>query len=392
MSSRWGESTRSVHLRARKDPVTGAIVPPISQSAAYAFDDLESWRRVALGESDGDTYGRNSNPTSRLLVERVAALEGAETGASFATGMAAITTSVFALLGPGKRVVTIRDAYGATFLMFTEILPRFGIECVVCDTDDTEGLEREIATGCDLLYLETPTNPVLKVLDIAALSALAHEQGALVLVDNTFATPVNQQPLELGADLVIHSATKYLGGHNDVLGGIVCGPSELIEPINRHRELTGPALDPHSAFLLLRSLKTLGLRIARHNQNAQHLATFLQAHARVEQVFYPGLESHPRHDLARRQMRGFGGVLSFAVEGGMEAAGRVLSSLRLAYLAPNLGQVETVAGPAALTSHVELSAEQIEASGVPASLIRYATGIEDAEDLQADLEQALGRL
>ena len=392
MSSRWGESTRSVHLRARKDPVTGAIVPPISQSAAYAFDDLESWRRVALGESDGDTYGRNSNPTSRLLVERVAALEGAETGASFATGMAAITTSMFALLDPGKRAVTIRDAYGATFLMFTEILPRFGIECVVCDTDDTEGLEREIATGCDLLYLETPTNPVLKVLDIAALSALAHEQGALVLVDNTFATPVNQRPLELGADLVIHSATKYLGGHNDVLGGIVCGRSELIEPINRHRELTGAALDPHSAFLLLRSLKTLGLRIARHNENAQHLATFLQAHARVEQVFYPGLESHPRHQLACRQMRGFGGVLSFTVEGGMEAAGRVLSSLRLAYLAPNLGQVETIAGPAALTSHVELSAEQIEASGVPASLIRYATGIEDAEDLQADLEQALGRL
>lgn len=392
MSSRWGESTRSVHLRARKDPVTGAIVPPISQSAAYAFDDLESWRRVALGESDGDTYGRNSNPTSRLLVERVAALEGAETGASFATGMAAITTSMFALLDPGKRAVTIRDAYGATFLMFTEILPRFGIECVVCDTDDTEGLEREIATGCDLLYLETPTNPVLKVLDIAALSALAHEQGALVLVDNTFATPVNQRPLELGADLVIHSATKYLGGHNDALGGIVCGRSELIEPINRHRELTGAALDPHSAFLLLRSLKTLGLRIARHNENAQHLATFLQAHARVEQVFYPGLESHPRHELACRQMRGFGGVLSFAVEGGMEAAGRVLSSLRLAYLAPNLGQVETIAGPAALTSHVELSAEQIEASGVPASLIRYATGIEDAEDLQADLEQALGRL
>ncbi len=392
MSSRWGESTRSVHLRARKDPVTGAIVPPISQSAAYAFDDLESWRRVALGESDGDTYGRNSNPTSRLLVERVAALEGAETGASFATGMAAITTSMFALLDPGKRAVTIRDAYGATFLMFTEILPRFGIECVVCDTDDTEGLEREIATGCDLLYLETPTNPVLKVLDIAALSALAHEQGALVLVDNTFATPVNQRPLELGADLVIHSATKYLGGHNDALGGIVCGRSELIEPINRHRELTGAALDPHSAFLLLRSLKTLGLRIARHNENAQHLATFLQAHARVEQVFYPGLESHPRHELACRQMRGFGGVLSFTVEGGMEAAGRVLSSLRLAYLAPNLGQVETIAGPAALTSHVELSAEQIEASGVPASLIRYATGIEDAEDLQADLEQALGRL
>ena len=392
MSSRWGQSTRSVHLRARKDPVTGAIVPPISQSAAYAFDDLESWRRVALGESDGDTYGRNSNPTSRLLVERVAALEGAETGASFATGMAAITTSMFALLDPGKRAVTIRDAYGATFLMFTEILPRFGIECVVCDTDDTEGLEREIATGCDLLYLETPTNPVLKVLDIAALSALAHEQGALVLVDNTFATPVNQRPLELGADLVIHSATKYLGGHNDALGGIVCGRSELIEPINRHRELTGAALDPHSAFLLLRSLKTLGLRIARHNENAQHLATFLQAHARVEQVFYPGLESHPRHELACRQMRGFGGVLSFAVEGGMEAAGRVLSSLRLAYLAPNLGQVETIAGPAALTSHVELSAEQIEASGVPASLIRYATGIEDAADLQADLEQALGRL
>jgi cystathionine gamma-synthase len=230
---------------------------------------------------------------------------------------------------------------------------------------------------------------MLEVVDIAGLAALAHEGGAVVVVDNTFATPVNQRPLALGADLVIHSATKYLGGHDDCLGGVVCGEPELIQRIHRYRELTGPSLDPNSAFLLLRSLKTLGLRVARQNETALALARWLEGQPAVELVRYPGLDSHPAHEIAVRQMRGFGGVLSFRLRGGMEAVERFLPRLRLAYLAPNLGQVETVVGPAALTSHLELSPEQIEASGVPASLVRYAVGIEDFEDLRADVEQAL---
>jgi cystathionine gamma-synthase len=288
--------------------------------------------------------------------------------------------------------VTVRDAYGATYLHFTEILPRFGIECQVCDTDDHAEIEQAIDQGCDLVYLESPTNPVLKVVDLARLAEASRRAGAITVVDNTFATPINQNPIELGADLVIHSATKYLAGHSHVLGGVVCGDRELVETVYRHRELTGPSMQPHTAGLLLHSLKTLGLRVERHNENALGLARFLQNHPKVEGVYYPGLETDPGHEIARRQMRGFGGVLSFAVDGGLEAIGRFLPRLRYAYLAANLGQVETIVGPPAVTSHVECTEEEIAAAGIPPGLVRYAVGIEDLEDLKADLEQALAVL
>jgi cystathionine gamma-synthase len=387
-----GPSTRSVHLANPVDPTTRAIVPPIVENAAYAFDDLDSWREVALGERSGDIYSRNSNPTTRLLEEKVAALEGAESATSFATGMAAINTTLFALLNPAQRAVTVRDAYGATFLHFTQILPRFNIDCQVCETDDHEAIERAIQEKCDLLYLESPTNPTLKVLDLARLIEAAHQVGAIVIVDNTFATPINQNPIPLGADLVIHSATKFLGGHGDVLGGLVCGREKLVERVYRYRELTGPSLDAFSAYLLLRSLKTLGLRVGRQNENATTLAGFLGGHPKIERVYYPGLKSHPGHEIARQQMAGFGGVLSFELKGGLEAAARFLPRLRYAYMAANLGQVETIVGPSALTSHVELNEEERAASGVPEGLIRYAVGIEDVQDLQNDLERALAEL
>ncbi|MBW2084478.1 MAG: PLP-dependent transferase [Deltaproteobacteria bacterium] len=392
MKKKPGPSTRSVHLANPIDPSTLAIMPPICQNSAFAFDNLEEWRAVALGEKPGDLYSRNTNPTTSLFEEKMAVLEGAEAATSFATGMAAISTTLFALLEASKRAVSVRDVYGATFLHFTQILPRFGIDCHVCDTDNLEAIEASIAGGCDILYLESPTNPAIKVLDLARLSKAAHAVGAVVIVDNTFATPINQNPLSLGADLVIHSATKFLCGHGDVMGGVVCGSKELITKIFRFRELTGPSLDPNSAYMLLRSLKTLGLRIERHNENALTLAHFLEQHPKVEYVNYPGLKSHPTHEAARRQMRGFGGVLSFELKGGMEAADRFLSRLQYAYLAPNLGQIETVAGPTALTSHLELNDEEIAASGVPEGLIRYSAGIEDIEDLRADLEAALAGL
>jgi cystathionine gamma-synthase len=387
-----GPSTRSVHLANPVDPITRAIVPPIVENAAYAFNDLDTWREVALGERSGDIYSRNSNPTTRLLEEKVAALEGAESATSFATGMAAINTTLFALLNPSQRAVTVRDAYGATFLHFTQILPRFDIACQVCETEDHEAIERAIQGGCELLYLESPTNPTLKVLDLARLIEAAHQVGAIVIVDNTFATPINQNPVALGADLVIHSATKFLGGHGDVLGGLVCGREELVKRVFRYRELTGPSLDAFSAYLLLRSLKTLGLRVGRQNENATTLARFLEGHPKIDRVYYPGLKSNPGHEIARRQMVGFGGVLSFELKGGLEAAARFLPRLRYAYMAANLGQVETIVGPSALTSHVELSEEERAASGVPEGLIRYAVGIEDVEDLQDDLEAALAEV
>ena len=392
MPKKEGPSTRSVHLTEHVDPSTRAILPPIVENAAYAFDDFDTWRAVALGERPGDIYSRNTNPTSRRLEEKMAALEMAERATSFATGMAAINSTLMALLSPSLRAVTVRDAYGATYLHFTQILPRFGIICEVCETEDHEAIESAVRDGCDVLYLESPTNPTLKVLDLARLIEAAHGVGAIAIVDNTFATPINQNPIALGADLVIHSATKYLGGHGDVLGGLVCGREDLVEKIFRYRELTGPSLDAFTAYLVLRSLKTLGLRVERQNENALTLARFLEGRPKIDRVYYPGLESHPGHEIARRQMSGFGGVLSFELKGGLDAAARFLPSLRYAYMAANLGQVETIVGPSALTSHVELSDEERAASGVPEGLIRYAVGIEDVQDLQDDLERALADL
>jgi cystathionine gamma-synthase len=392
MKFKQSPSTRSVHAASEIDSATRSLLPPIVENAAFAFDDLETWRSVALREQPGDSYSRNSNPTERHFERKVAALEGAQAGLSFSTGMSAIHTTLFALLNPGQRAVSIRDAYGATYLHFTQILPRFGIECQVCETLDESQILEEVAKGCDVLYLETPTNPLLRVVDIKKLSDAAKQVGATVIVDNTFATPINQHPIDLGADLVIHSATKYLGGHNDLTGGVVVGPVDLIGQIYRYRELTGPSLGPHRAHQLLRSIKTLGLRVQRQNENAMAMALYLDAHPKIGQVFYPGLEDHPNHAVAKAQMEGFGGVLSFEVPGGLEAIARFLPKLEYAYMAPNLGQVDTVVGPPALTSHVELTPEERQASGVPEGLVRYAVGIEDIEDLQTDMEAALEHL
>jgi cystathionine gamma-synthase len=369
------------------------MTTPIIENAAFAYQDLESWRAVALDEHDGHIYSRNSNPTVRAFNKKMASLEGAEAATDFSTGMAAISTTLFALLSPGQRAVTVKDAYGATYLHFTQILPRFGIQCQVCETTDEAGILDSIAQGCDLLYLESPTNPLLRVVDLAKLCEAAHRVGAITIVDNTFGTPINQHPLVLGADLVVHSATKFLNGHNDLTAGVLCGSKELVEKVYRYRELVGPALDAHRASLLLRSLKTLGLRVQRQNENALAMARFLETHPQVVKVYYPGLESHPMHEVAKRQMNGgYGGVLSFEIEGGLEAVGRVLPRLRYAYMAANLGQIETVVGPPAVTSHVECTEEERRAAGIPEGLVRYAVGIEDVDDLRADMEQALSIL
>jgi len=303
--------------------------------------------------------------------------------------MAAVSTTLLALLRPGNRAVTVKDAYGGTYLLFTKLLPSWGIHTTVIETDDHDGLRAAIAAGADVVYLETPTNPTLKVLDIAELSTAARKIGAIVVVDNTLATPVNQNPLSLGAHLVVHSASKFLGGHGDVLGGVVTGDQELVAKVYELREIIGTSMDPHVAALMLRSLKTLGLRVQRQNENAIALACWLEGHPKVSAVHYPGLPSHPRHKIAKSQMSGFGGVLSFELAGGFAAVERTLNRLHYAYLAANLGQVETIVGPPATTSHVELTDEERAFAGVPEGLIRYSAGIEDFEDLRADLEAAL---
>jgi cystathionine gamma-synthase len=369
--------------------VEGATQVPIVQSIPFGYDDLDEWMRVALGEREGHIYSRNTNPTTRAFEEKVRALEEAEASTSFATGMAAVSNTLFAFLEPGDRVVSVKDTYGGTNKVFLEFLPRAGVEVIPCDTTDPKAISEEIARGCDLLYLETPTNPTLKLVDIKRLSEAGHGSGAIVVVDGTLATPINQSPLSLGADLVLHSASKYLGGHSDALGGVLCGSDELVPRVYHYREINGAALDPFAAYLLLRGLKTLELRVARHNENAMQVARFLEEHPGVERVFYPGLESHPQHELARRQMRGFGGMLSFSLVGGYEAVRAFLPRLQFAHRAANLGAVETTVGPPATTSHVESSASEREAMGIPESLVRYSTGIEHPDDLISDLDNAL---
>jgi len=316
-------------------------------------------------------------------------LEDAEAATSFATGMAAISNILFTLLNPGGRVVSVKDTYGGTSIVFMEHLPRFGIDVTMCETHDQDIIEAQTLKGCDLLYLETPTNPTMKVLDLKRLIAAGKKAGAIIVVDNTFATPINQNPLALGADLVVHSATKFIGGHSDALGGIVCGDADLIKKIYDFREINGAALDANSAYLLLRGLKTLKLRIQCHNSNAMALAQFLESHPKVDKVFYPGLESDPGHVIAKGQMSGFSGMLSFSLKGGFDAVRNFLPQIRFAHRAAHLGGVETIVGPPRTTSHVELTEEQRQELGFPESLIRCSVGIEDIEDIIADFDQAL---
>jgi len=295
---------------------------PIVQSASFGYRDFDEWIDVSLGKAPGHIYSRNSNPTVAVFEEKVRILEGAAAATSFATGMAAVSNTLFALLERGQRVVSVRDSYGGTAKIFTEFLPKLGVDATLCDTGDHAGLEREIAKGCAIVYVESPTNPTIRVHDIARLARAAHDVGALLVVDNTTATPINTRPISLGADLVLHSATKFLGGHEDAMGGVVCGPAELIQKIYHYREITGATLAPLPAYLLLRGMKTLAIRVRQQNASALRIARFLAAHPAVESVGYPGLESDPGHEIASRQMDGFGGMLCFSLKGGWDAVKR----------------------------------------------------------------------
>jgi cystathionine gamma-synthase len=382
--------TLAVWAGEETELLQGATQVPVVHSVSFGYKDVDQWLRVALGEEEGHIYGRNSNPTVHAFEEKVRIMEGAEAATSAATGMGIISSALFAFLSPGERVVSVKDTYGGTNVLFSEFMPRFQIDVTLCDTTDHEAIEAEVAKGCQVLYLESPTNPTVKIVDLARLAEAGHEAGAIVIVDNTFATPINQNPLQLGADLVLHSATKFLGGHADALGGVICGSKALVERIYHFREINGATLHPMAAYLLLRGMKTLDLRIRQQNENALLIARFLDAHPGIEKVFYPGLESHENHEIARWQMRGYGGVLSFILAGNnFDTVRDFLPRLRLAHAAANLGAVETIVGPPATTSHVECTREEREAMGIPESLIRYSVGIEDVKDLIADLDSAL---
>jgi len=390
MSDKSHLGTRAVWAGEEEYLMQGATQVPVVHSVSYGYRDMDEWLQVALGKKQGHIYSRNTNPTVQVFEEKVRNLEDAEAATSASTGMGIISSALFALLSAGDHVVSVKDTYGGTNVIFSEFFPKFKIHATLCDTTDHEQIEAAVAKGCQILYLETPTNPTTKVLDITRLAEAAHAVDAIVIVDNTFATPINQNPIQLGADLVLHSATKFLGGHADALGGVICGKKELIGQIYHYREINGATLHPMAAYLLLRGMKTLELRIQKQNENALKVAQYLESHPAVKRVYYPGLRSHEGHQIASRQMRGFGGMLSFMLkENSLDAVSRFLPRMRYAHPAANLGAVETIIGPPATTSHVECTKEERAKLGIPEGLIRYSAGIENVEDLISDLNHAL---
>jgi methionine-gamma-lyase len=391
-NAEFGLSTRAIHHGYDPAEEHGALTPPIFMTSTYAFETAEAGSELFRGERAGYIYGRTRNPTQALLEGRLASLEGGEAGLAVASGMGAISATMWTLLSAGDTVVIDRILYGNTFAFFTKGLTRFGVNVRLADFTDPEALARELAVGkVKLLYFETPANPNLRIIDIAQVSALAKSAGALSIVDNTFATPILQNPLKLGADLVVHSATKYLGGHGDLLGGAVVGTSALIEQIRGAglRALTGATLSPLNAFLILRGLKTLEVRMERHSRSAQQIAELLERHPLVTHVAYPGLKSFPQYELAQRQMRQPGGLVAFELEGGVEAGMAFMNRLELVVRAVSLGDAETLVQHPASMTHATYSADERRRHGISDSLLRLSAGLENVEDLVADIAQAL---
>jgi methionine-gamma-lyase len=381
--------TRAVHSGQRPDPQTGAHATPIYQTSTFAYGSFARGRRLFAGEEEGFLYSRIGNPTVRAFEEKLADLEGAEDALAFSSGMAAISAVALSLLEPGDELVFLGPLYGGSEGLFLDVLPKFGVGV----RDGSDGLEEALGPKTRMVYVETPCNPTLKIHDLARIAGLASARGILSVADNTFATPYLTRPLELGIDLVLHSATKYLGGHGDVIGGVLAGRAELLAEVRgeglRH---LGGSLGPAEAFLLLRGVKTLALRMEAHCEGAARLAEALNGHPQVERLHYPGLPSHPGHEVAARQMTRFGGMLALELKGGEAAAARFLDGLTLFTQAVSLGDVESLATHPASTTHQLLPEQVLQRQGVTDGLVRLSVGIEDPADLLADLEEALKRL
>ncbi|HEY3057393.1 MAG TPA: cystathionine gamma-synthase [Chloroflexota bacterium] len=382
MTSSDGFATRAIHVGQEPDPATGAVIVPIYQTSTYAQSEV--------GVHKGFDYSRTANPTRAALEACLASLDNGRYGLAFASGMAAEDTMLH-LFESGDHVIACDDVYGGTFRLFRRVLERAGLRFTFVDATRIENVSAAVEERTRLIWLESPTNPLLKLIDIAAVADLAHARGILVAVDNTFASPYCQRPLELGADVVHYSTTKYLGGHSDVIGGaLVTSDDELHERLKFLQNAVGGVPGAFDSWLVLRGLKTLAIRMRQHSANALEVACFLEQHARVKRVYYPGLPSHPQHPLARKQMvGGFGGMLSFEVQGGVEAAREVARRTRLFTLAESLGGVESLIELPALMTHASLPAERRAEIGIDDGLIRLSVGIEEHEDLIADLEQAL---
>lgn len=387
-----GDSTQSVHAGEREHHTSDAVTTPIHQTSTYWFRNSAEVREYQEGRLRRDEYGRYGNPTWRAVERKLATLENAEDAVLFASGMCAATTAFLALLPRGGRLVLTSDCYRRTRQFCREYLTKMDVETVVIEPSSLDELRHSLDRPADIFFTESPTNPYLRVIDLPEAVRLVHAHGGLVIVDATFATPVNHRPLDDGADLVLHSATKYLGGHNDLLAGAVAGTRDRVETLRGAVGVIGGVVGPQNAFLLLRGLKTLSLRMTRHNENGLRVARMLETHPRVRRVFYPGLESHPDHGVASRLMRGFGGVVTFEIDDDFDATVRFVDACRIPYIAPSLGGVESLIEMPALMSYWDLSrAERIQ-NGITDSLVRLSCGVEDSEDLISDLQQALAAI
>ncbi|MFN7926662.1 MAG: aminotransferase class I/II-fold pyridoxal phosphate-dependent enzyme [Blastocatellia bacterium] len=383
-----GPQTTAVHA-AQEFNHTTSISPPIYQTTTFSAENAEHFYELATTPRHAEFYTRYGNPNHQQVEATVAALENGEAGLVTSSGIGAIFAAVMSQLQSGDHVVAQRNHYAATTVLFRDILPRFQVESTLVDNTNNEEFAAAIRPNTKLIYVETPTNPLMQLTDLRAVVALAKQHNLLTMVDNTFASPINQRPLDLGCDVVLHSATKYIGGHHDATAGVIVGSKELVEQIWRFAVVSGSVLSPFDGWLLLRGLRTLGLRVERHNQNAMAVAQFLESHPKIERVYYPGLPSHPQHELAREQMQGFTGMLSVDVAGGYAGAEKMIASLKLGIRAASLGGFETlVVHPAAMWS-LQLTPEQQRATGISESLVRISVGLEDAQDLVDDFAQAL---
>lgn len=390
---KWRMDTAIIHTAQAPCEKTGAVASAVVPAVAYAFPTVDAATSCVRGEQAGVYYGRYGNPTVETVEEKLAFLENAEAALGVSSGMAAISSALLTYLKQGDHVLCTRDIYGGTYKFLNSLAPRYGIETDFIDCTDQQTVERAIRPNTKVLYLETPSNPCLTVLDIQGLSNLVHKYKITVIVDNTFMTPYLQRPLELGADVVVHSATKYLNGHGDVIAGFILGKKEDINWMRKNMvgDL-GQHLNAWDAFLILRGLKTLGLRIKQHCYNAEKIAVFLNDHPMIENVYYPGLPSHPQHALAKQQMQGMGGIVSFELKGGLDAAKRFINSLRLAMISFSLGDPETLVQHPATMTHSSIPVQERNAFNITDGLIRLSTGLEDAEDIIDDLKQAFGQV
>lgn len=388
----WRPETQAIHAGVTGFPDRGAVTPPIYQTSTFQFHDTAHLNDVLAGKVEGDLYTRYSNPTQRAVERTLAALEKTESAIVVGSGMAAITTTVLGLLKTGDTILTTADIYGGTYHFFHDFLPRFGIKTIMVPSHEVEDLEAAMTPETKMVYVESPTNPLLNILPLREVAELGKKHGCITVIDNTFATPINQTPSDFGFDVILHSATKYLGGHSDIIAGAVAGPEEIIKTLRKTLRILGPTLDPFAAWLMLRGMKTLDVRVKRQNENTLKLAEYLASHPKVKRVFYPGLPSHPHHELAKKQMSGFGGVLSFEVDGTGEDAARFVESVEMMAMAPSLGAVETLITQPVTTSHRSFTPEDRKKAGISDSLVRVAVGIENIEDLIADCEKGFAAL